>query len=287
MQKCSFVTIIGAPNAGKSTLTNLLVGTKITIVSPKVQTTRNAIKAVLVEDNTQLIFCDTPGIFKPKRNLERMIVRNALDNIGNDMEIIYLIAANKIGSHDNEIIVEYIKKLGKKVILVINKIDKIVKEKLLPIISELNKLGLFKEVFLISAVKNLGVDDLKKYLLENAKPGNFFFPKDQLTDSPVRFIAEEITREKLFLFLQDELPYNLYVETDSYKENIDGKIVIHQTILVAKDTQKKMVIGEGGRMLKKIGIAARKEIAEFLGEKKLQLFLHVKTSYDFEAKFKL
>ena len=287
MQKCGFVTIIGAPNAGKSTLTNLLVGTKITIVSPKVQTTRSSIKAVLVEDNTQLIFCDTPGIFKPKRNLEKMIVKNALDHIGDDMEIIYLIDAKKIASHDNEIILEYIRKLGRKIILVINKIDKIIKDKLLPIISQYNELGLFKEIFLISAVKNLGVDDLKKYLLENAKEENFFFPEDQLTDSPVRFIAEEITREKLFLFLQDELPYNLYVETDSYKEDVQGKIVIHQTILVAKESQKKMIIGEGGKMLKKVGMAARKEIAEFLGEKKLQLFLHVKKSYDFDAKFKI
>ena len=277
--KCGFVAIIGAPNAGKSTLTNLLVGSKVTIVSPKVQTTRAAIKAIMVEDNTQLIFCDTPGIFKAKGKLEKAIVTHALEQISQDMDIILLIDVAKPNKKALALILAQLESLNKKVILALNKIDLLPKEQLLPVIEHYRKSALFAEIFLISALNNDGVADLKQSLLKRAPYSPFLYPEDQMTDISSRFLAQEITREKLFLALKDELPYNLSVETNNWQENEQGKITIDQTIYVSKEGQKKIIIGHKGQMIKEIGSQARKELSEIFATK-VSLYLHVKVKPD-------
>jgi GTP-binding protein Era len=279
--RCNFVTIIGAPNAGKSTLTNLFVGTKVTIVSPKVQTTRSSVKGIIVEDNTQLIFCDTPGIFKStKRKLERAIVANAFEQLQGDMEIIYMLDIRKIDDEDNKLIIDYLRKTERKVIVAINKIDLIKhKDKLLPIMTRLGDLDIAKQLFLLSAEKNDGVADLKKYLLENAPESPYFYPEDQLTDASERFLAQEITREKLFLALDEEIPYNLSVETESWKDLDSGAAKLDQVIYITRASQKKIVIGNKGELIKRVGIQARREMEKLFG-RRIHLYLHVKQKED-------
>lgn len=275
-QKFSQIALIGAPNVGKSTLANFLVGQKISIVSPKVQTTRNTIKAIMVEDNTQIVFLDTPGVFIPKttRPLERAIVRGAWQAIKEADFVCLLIDANKGLGVANEKILEDLEFHKIKPIIVINKIDSIAKENALSIIASLVEKG-FEKIFLISATTGDGISDLKKYLISIAKEGSWQFNDDEVTDAPMKFIASEITREKLFLKLNQDLPYSLYVKTDSWEDLKNGQVKIHQTIFVLKESQKMIVLGKGGSMIKQIGEEARKEISAMLGTK-VHLFLFVK-----------
>lgn len=277
--KCGFVAIIGAPNAGKSTLTNLLVGGKVTIVSPKVQTTRGSVRGIMVEGNTQLIFCDTPGIFKAEGKLEKAIVTHAMEQISQDMDIVLLVDAAKQNKKAVAIILEQLRFLNKKVILALNKIDLVSKGNLLPIMKYYEETNLFSEIFLISASNNDGIEDLKKVIIERAPASPFLYPEDQLTDVSSRFLAQEITREKLFIALKDELPYNLSVETDSWKEAENGKVTIDQTIYINKEGQKKIIIGSKGQMIKEVGTQARKELEEIFATR-INLYLHVKVKPD-------
>lgn len=279
VKKCGFVTIIGAPNVGKSTLTNYLIGEKITIVSPKVQTTRATIKGIFIEDDAQLIFSDTAGIFAAKKNLEKSIVANALENIVKEGQIIFMCDAHKLNQEENNLILNHIKSLNRKVIIVINKIDLITKEQLDDIINKYEQLNISEEIFAISAQDGTDIIKLKKYLISKAPESEFLYPESDLTTMPVRFLAQEITREKLFLLLAKELPYNLSVETISWKEDKQGHIVVHQDIYVAKEGQKKIIIGSKGNLIKEVGSLARAEIAKLMGVK-THLFLHVKVRAD-------
>jgi GTP-binding protein Era len=276
MQKFSQIALIGAPNAGKSTLSNFLVGQKVSIVSPKVQTTRNTIKAIMVDKNTQIVFLDTPGVFIPKttRPLERSIVRNAWQAIKEADFVCLVIDATKGLGINNEKILEDLEFHKIEPIIVINKVDSIAKEKSLEIIAALAQKG-FEKIFLISASTGDGVSDLKKHLISIAKEGSWQFNDDEITDAPMKFVASEITREKLFLELKQDLPYSLYVKTDSWEDLRNGQVKIHQTIFVLKESQKMIVLGKSGSMIREIGAQSRKEIGELLGTK-VHLFLFVK-----------
>jgi GTP-binding protein Era len=275
-QKCSFVALIGAPNAGKSTLTNYLVGQKVSIVSPKVQTTRNSIKGIMVEGDTQMIFIDTPGLFLPKkeRPLERSIVKSAWSAIREANVCCLLIDATKGFVINIEKILEDLTKHEIKPVIVINKVDLVAKEPLLQIMDKLIKIGLDK-IFLISALSGDGIAELKKYLLSIAKPGEWKFDPDDISDAPLKFMAAEITREKIFLKLRQDLPYSTCVKTDSWEVLNNGDVKIHQTIFVLKESQKMIVVGKKGEMLKEIGQEARADISQLVGAK-IHLFLFVK-----------
>ena len=275
-QKFSQIALIGAPNVGKSTLANLLIGQKISIVSPKAQTTRNTIKAIMVEDNTQIVFLDTPGVFIPQttRPLERSIVRSAWQAIKEADFVCLLIDANKGLEKNNETILKDLEFHKIKPIIIINKIDTIAKTKSLNIIAELSQKN-FEKIFLISATSGDGVDDLKKYLISITASGNWAFTDDEITDAPMKFIASEITREQLFLKLDKDLPYSVCVKTDSWENFNNGQVKIHQIITVLKESQKMIVLGKRGSMIKEIGEESRKEISQILGSK-VHLFLFVK-----------
>lgn len=275
-QKCSFIALIGAPNSGKSSLVNQLVGEKISIVSPKVQTTRNTIKAILSEGETQLVFLDTPGIFIPKhtRILERMIVRSAWQAIKEADHVCLLIDAVTGFKINIEKILEDLKKHQIVPTIIINKVDIVKKQEMLKIIAKLADLGLEK-IFMVSALTGDGVLDLKNYLISIANLCSWAFEADDITDAPMKFMASEITREKLFLALKEDLPYSLYVKTDSWEDLGDDRVKIHQTIFVLKESQKMIVIGKHGSMIKQIGIDSRNDIAKMTGGR-VQLFLFVK-----------
>jgi len=284
--RCGVIAVIGAPNAGKSTLVNAMVGAKVSIVTQKVQTTRARIRGITVEDDTQLVFIDTPGIFKPKRKLDRAMVAAAWDGLdGADVIILvvdapaWLDGASEKGAaghsrHDAERIIEGLKKSDRKALLVVNKIDALPRDRLLKLVQELDSTGVFSEVFLISARNGDGVADLKSHLLDAAPAGPWLYPEDQLSDISDRLMAAEVTREKLFLRLHQELPYDATVETETWLETKSG-IRIEQTIYVARDGQKGIVLGKGGQTLKAIGKAAREELGELLGAP-VHLFIHVK-----------
>jgi GTP-binding protein Era len=283
-QKFSQIALIGAPNAGKSTLTNFLVGQKISIVSPKVQTTRNTIKAIMIEEETQIVFLDTPGVFIPKttRPLERAIVRDAWQAIKEAGFVCLLIDASKItdnglGDNNNQIMkdLEFHKI---KPIIAINKVDCVRKEKILGTIAHLADRG-FENIFLISASTGDGVDALKNHLITISPEAPWQFNDDEITDAPMKFVASEITREKLFLKLNQDLPYSLYVKTDSWETLNNGQVKIKQTIFVLKESQKMIVLGKGGSMIKQIGEESRKDIGEILGTK-VHLFLFVRVEED-------
>ncbi len=281
MMKADFITIIGVPNVGKSTLTNELARKKISIVSKRVQTTRASIRAILVEDNTQLVFCDTPGIFqKPKKGLEKVIVENAFYHLKASKKIIFVLDIKKIELADNQFILDYLKKMNLPVILVINKID-LVKRKtdLLDVVNDLSKEYNFEQVFFISAENNDGVDDLRKYLLKNATESPFLYPEDQITDAPSQFLCTEITREKLFKSLHNELPYGICVDTEKWQEKADKSIEIHQTIYINKESYKKIIVGRQAELIKDINIKAREDMEKLL-DKKIHLYLYVKTKED-------
>ena len=283
-KKFSQIALIGAPNAGKSTLTNFLVGQKISIVSPKVQTTRNTIKAIMIEEETQIVFLDTPGVFIPKttRPLERAIVRDAWQAIKEAGFVCLLIDASKItdnglGDNNNQIMkdLEFHKITP---IIAINKVDSVRKEKILGTIAQLAGRG-FENIFLISASTGDGVDALKNHLIAISPEAPWQFNDDEITDAPMKFVASEITREKLFLKLNQDLPYSLYVKTDSWETLNNGQVKIKQTIFVLKESQKMIVLGKGGSMIKQIGEESRKDIGEVLGTK-VHLFLFVRVEED-------
>ncbi len=276
--RSGFAAIIGAPNAGKSTLLNSLVGSKIAIVTHKVQTTRSRIRGIAIEGDTQIVFVDTPGIFKPKRRLDRAMVDAAWGGAGDADAIIAMVDAERGLDPNVERVLEGLKGQNRKAILALNKVDVLTergREKMLKLATELNETGTFTEVFMISAMNGSGVADLKRHIAGLMPPGPWHYPEDQLADVPLRSLAAEVTREKLFLRLHDELPYSLTVETESYETKKDGSIRIQQIIFVQRETQRKIALGEGGQTIKTIGTLAREELQEMLGAK-VHLFLFVK-----------
>ncbi len=273
--KCGFVALIGAPNAGKSTITNHFVGSKVSIVSPKVQTTRTTVKGIGIWNNSQIIFLDTPGIFKPKRRLDRAMVANAWDGTG-DADIIVLVVDAKAGvdGQVNNIISELQKK-KQSAVLLINKIDLVKKDKLLELSAQLNAKGCFSETFFVSASSGKNMDVFYDYLANNLPDSPWYYPEEQMSDMPLKLLAAEIVREKLFLYLQQEIPYELTVEPELWERRDDGSIRAEITIYVKKDNQKVIILGKGGQMIKKIGSSARHELEQLL-EDKVHLFLFVK-----------
>ncbi|TSD85369.1 GTPase Era [Mycobacterium sp. KBS0706] len=274
--RCGFVALIGAPNAGKSTLLNTLVGTKVAIVSPKVQTTRSRVLGILTEGTTQIVFVDTPGIFKPRRRLDRAMVAAAWAGAAEgDLVLLLVDAALKGVREETRGIVEKLAQTKRKAILILNKIDAVRHEVLLSLAADLNATGVFTDTFMISALTGSGVDDLRRHLAAHLPEGPWLFPEDQVSDMPMRLLAAEITREKLFLRLQQELPYAVAVETESWEEQPDGSVRISQIIYVQRDGQKAIVLGRGGQMIKAIGTAARLELEE-ITEQRVHLALFVK-----------
>ena len=276
MQKTNWIAFIGLPNVGKSTLVNQLVGEKVSIVTPKAQTTRHSLKGIKVEGDTQLIFIDTPGIFEARTAPEKLMVQLAWKKIGEADEICLMVDSKKSLDKRTR---QLLKQLAtKKLIcnLVINKIDKISKPELLHIATELNKLCQFKNTFMISALKNNGVDGLFKYFMQSAKESPWFFSQDEITNAPLYFMVAEIIREKIFFNTHQELPYNTYVETTHWEEK-ENITVIHASLIVKNASHKKIIIGKNGALLKKLGTQSRKEIEKLLG-KKIFLNLHVKVS---------
>lgn len=275
MTECGFITVIGSPNVGKSTLINALVGSKVTIVSHKVQTTRNRILGIALEGETQLILVDTPGIFEdPKRRLEKAMVKSAWDSLGDADGVMVLVDVSHKNFTDTDRILSYLQKYQKKVVVVLNKIDLIQREELLSIAQHFSRSEIDR-VFMISALKKDGIQDIKNYWAKNLPEGPWLFPEDQLSDLPERFLAAEITREELFHRLHEELPYSLWVETDSWEEFKNGSVKIVQSIYVQREGQRSIVLGKGGGQIKAIGEAARKQLTYIL-ERPVHLFLHVK-----------
>jgi GTP-binding protein Era len=272
---CGLVALIGAPNAGKSTLLNQLVGAKVSIVSRKVQTTRSLVRGIAIEGAAQIIFVDTPGIFAPRRRLDRAMVTSAWGGAG-DADVVALLVDAKRGiDEETSAILDKLTSVSRRRILILNKIDTIEAPNLLKLAEDLNKRLDFAETFMISALKGHGVNSLLAKLAGLMPKGPWLYPEDQISDAPLRSLAAEITREKIFERLHDELPYQITVETDQWKDQKDGSVRIEQTIFVTRDSHKKIVIGEGGQMLKSIGSAARKDICE-AAETKVHLFLFVK-----------
>jgi GTPase len=272
---CGIVALIGAPNAGKSTLLNALVGAKISIVTPKVQTTRALIRGIAIEGASQLIFVDTPGIFAPRRRLDRAMVGTAWGSAQDADIVAPLIDARKGIEEDDEAILRGLADVRTKKILVLNKVDLVEKPKLLALAQALNERAAFTATFMISALSGDGVADLKGWLAAEVPAGPWLYPEDQMSDAPLRQLAAEITREKLYLRLHQELPYRSTVETDVWKELRDGSVRVEQTIYVERESQRKIVLGKGGQTIKAIGAAARKDIAEAI-EQPVHLFLFVK-----------
>ena len=273
--RCGFVALIGAPNVGKSTLVNALVGSKVTIVSRKVQTTRALIRGIVIEDNAQIILVDTPGIFLPKRRLDRAMVSTAWSG-AHDADLVCVLLDAKAGiDEEAEAILTKLATVAHPKMLVLNKIDLIPREKLLALAQAANERMAFEHTFMISALSGDGVDDLRKTLARSVPPGPFHYPEDQMSDAPLRHLAAEITREKIYRRLHQELPYQSTVETDTWTERKDKSVRIEQTIFDERESQRKIVLGKGGATIKSIGADSRKEIAEILGVP-VHLFLFVK-----------
>ena len=274
--RCGYVALIGAPNAGKSTLINRLVGAKVSIVSPKVQTTRRRVLGVAMQGNAQIIFVDTPGIFAPKRRLDRAMVAAAWGGTEEADRIVLLVDATKKKiDGDTLAIIEGLKKSGRKAHCAINKIDAVKREKLLGLAAELGALFPFERTFMISAESGDGVDDLIRDVAGTLPKGPYLFPEDQLTDLPMRMLAAEVTREHLFRQLHEEVPYALTVETDAWEEFKDGSAKVTQTIYLARDNHKAIVIGRAGQRIKQVREAAQHELEDMMG-RSLHLFLFVK-----------
>jgi GTPase len=273
---CGFVALIGAPNVGKSTLVNALVGTKISIVTPKVQTTRTLIRGIVCDGPAQLILVDTPGIFAPRRRLDRAMVGTAWGSAQDADIVAFLIDARKGVEENDEAILGGLADVRSPLkVLVLNKVDLVAKPALLVLAQTLNERAAFGATFMISALSGNGVDDLKTWLAAHVPPGPWLYPEDQISDAPLRQLAADITREKLYLRLHQELPYQSTVETEVWKDLPDHSVRIEQTIYVERDSQRKIVLGKGGRTIKAIGAAARAEIAEAI-EQPVHLFLFVK-----------
>ena len=274
-KRCGFIVLIGAPNVGKSTLVNALVGTKVAIVSHKVQTTRALLRGIATAGEAQLIFIDTPGIFHPKRRLDRAMVRQAWSG-AQDADLVCALVDPKRGmDEETTALIDRLSDVRQPKLLVINKIDLVEKPALLAFARSVNERVPFEAVFMVSAVTGDGVADLKRWLAINVPAGPWHYPEDQITDAPLRQLAAEITREKLYLRLHQELPYQSTVETDQWTEPKDGSVRIEQTIYVERESQRKIVLGKGGQTIKAIGAEARREIADVL-EQPVHLFLFVK-----------
>jgi GTP-binding protein Era len=288
MSRAGFCAIIGAPNAGKSTLTNRLVGAKVSIVTQKVQTTRFPVRGVAMAGDAQIVLVDTPGIFQPRRRLDRAMVRSAWMGAEDADAVVHLVdavaelaagtpegkAADRRAVHDVETIVAGLKSSGRKAILAINKIDQVKRDNLLALSQRLFETGVYDEVFMISAVSGSGVDDLKARMAELMPEGPFLYPEDQTADLPARLLAAEITREKVYLRVHEELPYAASVETTKFEERPDGSARIEQTIYVERESQRPILLGKGGQTLKWIGQKSREELTVIL-DRPVHLFLHV------------
>ncbi len=273
---CAVVALVGAPNAGKSTLLNRAVGTKVSIVTHKVQTTRTRVRGIALRDGTQLIFMDTPGIFAPKDRLQRAMVAAAWAGVQDADLVVYLFDAQR--RHPDEAAEAIVKGLTEKArrrVLVLNKIDAVPREQLLGLAEEMNRLGGFERTFMISALGGDGVEDLLDYLSEQAPEGPWLFPEDQVSDLPMRLLAAEVTREKLFLNLHQELPYSLTVETEAWEEFKDGSVKIDQTVYLQREAQKRIAIGAGGRTIRKVREQAQAELQALFG-RPVHLYLFVK-----------
>jgi GTPase len=273
--RCGYVALIGAPNAGKSTLLNRLIGQKLAIVTPKVQTTRSRLLGIATEDATQLVFVDTPGIFEPRRRLDRAMVAAAWAGASDADIAVLLVDAARGADADTQRIVERLKIAGRPAILAVNKIDLVRRDTLLVLVDQLVKAGNFDRVFMISGLTGDGVGDLHRHLAAAVPEGPFLFPPDQLSDAQERFLAAEVTREQVFLQLHDELPYSATVETESWQERPDGSVRVEQVIYVRRPGQRAIVLGEGGKRIKAIGARARAEMSAML-DRKVHLFLFVK-----------
>ena len=273
--RSGFVAMIGATNAGKSTLVNRLVGAKVTIVSHKVQTTRAIIRGIAIEDRTQIVFMDTPGIFKPRRRLDRAMVTTAWGGAHDADIILFLVDSERGLKGDATTILEGLKEVRQTKILVLNKVDRVRPEELLKLTQAANEVVDFEATFMVSALTGSGCEDLMRYLSQTLPEGPWYYPEDQISDLPMRQLAAEITREKLFLRLHQELPYSSHVETEKWEERKDGSVRIEQTIYVERESQKKIALGKNGEAIKSISTAARKEISEIL-EQTVHLFLFVK-----------
>ena len=274
-QRAGFVAIVGAPNVGKSTLLNRLVGAKVSIVSPKVQTTRTRVLGICIEGPAQIVFIDTPGIFQPRRRLDRAMVAAAWIGTADADEVLLLVDASRGLDRNTTAIVKKLKRAERTVILAINKVDLVNKPDLLALAAELNEAGAFTDTFMISAETGDGVADLMALLAGRVAAGRWLFPEDQISDMPGRLTAAEITREQLYLQLHKELPYAAAVETESWKDQDDGSLRIEQVVYVERGSQKAIVLGKKGSRVKSIGEAARKELEEIFG-RRVHLFLFVK-----------
>ena len=275
MSRCGFVTLLGAPNAGKSTLVNTMVGAKVSIVSPKVQTTRSRVRGIVVKDDCEIVLVDTPGIFKPKRRLDRAMVAAAWQEAEYTDLRVLMVDARRGVDDDTRAIVDSLKKNKLAAVLVLNKIDLVKPEKLLELSAQLNALHDFSETFMLSASTGEGVKEFENRIAAQMPESPFMFPADQVSDLPNRLLAAEITREKLYMNLNQELPYVTTVLTDSWKDLDNGAIRLDQTIYVEREKQRQIVLGKNGAMIKKIGMQARKEL-EDLFECRVHLFLFVK-----------
>ena len=273
--RSGFVALIGAPNAGKSTLVNQLVGSKVSIVTHKVQTTRALVRGIATHGDAQIVFVDTPGIFKPKRRLDRAMVTTAWGGAKDADLVLVLIDAERGLKGDAEALVDNLGDVRQPKILVLNKVDQVKRESLLGLAAELNAKASFERTFMVSALTGSGCADLLDFLAGRLPEGPWFYPEDQISDLPMRQLAAEITREKLYLRLHQELPYSSHVETEKWEEKKDGSVRIEQVIYVERDSQKKIVLGHKGETIRAIGQSARQEIGEIL-EQKVHLFLFVK-----------
>ena len=275
--RAGFAALIGEPNAGKSTLLNRMVGAKVSIVTHKVQTTRARIRGVAIEGDAQIVFVDTPGLFRPRRRLDRAMVAAAWSGAADSDVVVLLIEAHRGQTEGVKAIIEGLleRSEGRRVALAINKLDKVEAETLLALTEEMNQAYPFEKTFIISAERGYGVDDLRHWLADAMPEGPWLYPEDQIADLPMRMIAAEMTREKLTLRLHQELPYQLTVETENWEERKDGSARIDQIIYVARDGHKGILLGKGGETIKGVSKASREELEEFLG-RKVHLFLQVK-----------
>ena len=276
-ERCGVVAVVGAPNAGKSTLVNALVGQKVAIVSPKVQTTRARLMGIAIEGQTQLLLVDTPGIFRPRRRLDRAMVQAAWEGASGADLVVLVVDAKVSMSEDTLAVLEALKDREEPCMLVLNKVDITAKSRLLTLAAAANQRTSFVETFMVSAKSGDGVADLKTTLAAALPDGPWHFPSDQVSNVTTRLLASEITREQLFQRLHEELPYASTVETEKWEDRKDGSSVIHQQILVERETQKAIILGKGGHQIKKIGEAARLELEAQLG-RRIHLFLHVKVN---------
>ena len=274
--RCGLVAVIGAPNAGKSTLVNQLVGQKVAITSAKAQTTRARMLGIALHDDTQMVLVDTPGIFSPKRKLDRAMVSAAWDGTESADAVLLMVDPIKQRRHELDPLVEALAKRPERKILVLNKVDAAKKEPLLALAQELGEKVEFADVYFVSALTGDGVSELKEALAAMMPEGPWMYPEDQVSDASERLLATEITREQLYKQLHEELPYDSAVRPEKYIQRPDGSVEIHQQIVVMRDNQRAIVLGKGGSRIKAIGQAAREELSELLGQK-VHLFLHVKT----------